>query len=210
MKKRLVAFDIYKTCLSALWEERLFPFIVEKFDLQEQFKAVVDAFLTIQAPAQEIIWKFVDLSLLPEREVEEIFTSYDERVNQVLSAVDFFPETLSTLQKLKQQGYAIAAVSNVSARFLMPIEQLLWNMFDYTLLSCKIGMKKPDGKIFELLKQQSWCHSEEILMVGDSIKSDVEGAKSAGIDALWINRDGRKEPVNYPTITSLDKVFDFL
>jgi len=47
-------------------------------------------------------------------------------------------------------------------------------------------------------------------MVGDSIKSDVEGAKSAGIDALWINRDGRKEPVNYPTITSLDKVFDFL
>jgi len=67
----------------------------------------------------------VDLSLLPEREVEEIFTSYDERVNQVLSAVDFFPETLSTLQKLKQQGYAIAAVSNVSARFLMPIEQLL-------------------------------------------------------------------------------------
>ena len=99
--------------------------IVEKLNLRKQSQAIIDTFLTSQSPAQEIIESFVDLTTLPKEDVEAAFIAYHEFVKQVLSTVDLFPETLPTLQRLKQQGYTIAAVSNVSLPFVAPIEQFL-------------------------------------------------------------------------------------
>jgi 2-haloacid dehalogenase/putative hydrolase of the HAD superfamily len=34
--------------------------------------------------------------------------------------------------------------------------------------------------------------SSEVIHIGDSLTSDVKGAKAVGIDAVWLNRNGRK------------------
>ena len=40
-------------------------------------------------------------------------------------------------------------------------------------------------------------------MVGDSLDRDVEGARAAGLRAVWINRTGQPRPDGVTAITTL-------
>jgi 2-haloacid dehalogenase/putative hydrolase of the HAD superfamily len=48
--------------------------------------------------------------------------------------------------------------------------------------------------------------NEQVLHVGDSLRSDVGGAKALGIPVLWVNRSNRKlcAQVEPPDYTSTD------
>jgi FMN phosphatase YigB (HAD superfamily) len=48
--------------------------------------------------------------------------------------------------------------------------------------------------------------NEEVLHVGDSIRSDIQGAKAMRIPVLWINRKKRSFPakLQHPDYTSID------
>jgi 2-haloacid dehalogenase len=51
-----------------------------------------------------------------------------------------------------------------------------------------LGVSKPDPRIFSLhLEQLGNPSKEEVLMIGDSLKSDMAGAKAAGIPCCWYN-----------------------
>jgi FMN phosphatase YigB (HAD superfamily) len=51
-----------------------------------------------------------------------------------------------------------------------------------------IGYSKPDPKIFEAaLSKMGHSEKKSVLMIGDSIKADIQGAQSAGIDTCWVN-----------------------
>ena len=61
------------------------------------------------------------------------------------------------------------------------------------------GMEKPDPCIFEVAFREAGCRPHELLHVGDSLESDVAGAKASGSKAVWLNRgsdplDGHHEP----------------
>lgn len=67
---------------------------------------------------------------------------------------------------------------------------------------------KPQKEIFEYALKKYNLSSNEVLHIGDSVTSDVFGAKSAGIKAFWINRLGKPIPENvYATATNLLDVF---
>ena len=50
---------------------------------------------------------------------------------------------------------------------------------------------KPRGEVFEKALSLLGASAQEVLHVGDSLSSDVRGAKAVGIRALWINRNNR-------------------
>jgi putative hydrolase of the HAD superfamily len=52
------------------------------------------------------------------------------------------------------------------------------------------GISKPDPRLFRIAIDEAGCLSHELLHVGDSLRSDVGGAKGAGSTAVWVNRDG--------------------
>lgn len=56
--------------------------------------------------------------------------------------------------------------------------------------SQEIGASKPDGRIFAAALQRVGCAAGDAVMVGDSWVHDVEGARAAGIAAVWLDRDG--------------------
>ena len=68
------------------------------------------------------------------------------------------------------------------------------------------GLEKPDPRIFHIAVEQAGCSPEEIVHVGDSLEKDVAGARTAGLHAVWLNRNGstsdRPADVEYE-ITSL-------
>ncbi|MBC1612930.1 HAD family hydrolase [Listeria welshimeri] len=65
---------------------------------------------------------------------------------------------------------------------------------DHTFISGGVGIEKPDKKIFKLIEEQIGINSAETYYIGDSFENDVIGSKSAGWNAIWLNRRGHLEP----------------
>ena len=61
---------------------------------------------------------------------------------------------------------------------------------DAVLISEEVGAGKPEPRIFEVALEELSVSAGEAVHVGDSVKSDVGGAKAAGLAAVWVNRYG--------------------
>ena len=57
---------------------------------------------------------------------------------------------------------------------------------DYTILSEDVGVNKPHPDIFRYALTQCRLEAHEVLMVGDSYQTDIEGARRAGIDQFYL------------------------
>jgi HAD superfamily hydrolase (TIGR01549 family) len=62
---------------------------------------------------------------------------------------------------------------------------------DGLVVSEAIGTAKPDRLIFDVALSAGDATPAEAVMLGDSWTSDVEGARRAGIRAVWFNRFGK-------------------
>lgn len=76
---------------------------------------------------------------------------------------------------------------------------------DVLVVSEEAGVAKPSPRIFEIALERAKVRAEEAVMVGDSWANDVEGARAAGLRAIWFNRDGREAPDRaVPVLRSLE------
>ena len=58
---------------------------------------------------------------------------------------------------------------------------------DELVVSGEVGVSKPDPMIFRTALDRLGVTAEESVMVGDSWTADIEGARAAGIRAVWYN-----------------------
>ena len=61
------------------------------------------------------------------------------------------------------------------------------NVCTSIIISEEFGLMKPDPAIFNEATQQAGYAPEQILYVGDSLTSDVDGALNAGWNMAWYN-----------------------
>jgi len=101
-----------------------------------------------------------------------------------------FPDALPSLQRLSR-SFRLALITNGAPR----IQRLklegsgLAEFFDPVIVSGELGIGKPDPAIFHYALERVGVPAESALMVGNSLTHDVAGAQSAGIRAVWVNRD---------------------
>lgn len=69
---------------------------------------------------------------------------------------------------------------------------------------------KPHREIFERALQISGLHPGEVMHIGDSVVSDVNGALSAGITPCLLDRKRQRTSDRYPVCASLLDVLDLL
>lgn len=67
---------------------------------------------------------------------------------------------------------------------------------------------KPRKELFELALKSTGFRAEQVVHIGDSLSSDVNGASAVGINAIWINRSGREVPVGVCAVSNLLEVYD--
>ena len=86
--------------------------------------------------------------------------------------------------------YPLTIVSNgfVESQYLKMRKSGLEPYFTHVVLSEEVGAQKPNPKIFEEALHINAISAAEALMIGDSYTSDVQGAKAAGIDQMWLRR----------------------
>lgn len=58
------------------------------------------------------------------------------------------------------------------------------------------------------LGKSTGLHADEVIHIGDSLSSDVKGASSVGIKAIWLNRFGKKNSSDVDCITNLLEALD--
>ena len=96
---------------------------------------------------------------------------------------------LTLLKKLKAQ-YKIYIISNgtVAVQKTRLIKSGIINLVDGVFLSEEIGFQKPKIEFFDIvLKSIPEKDKSKILIIGDSITSDIQGGVNAGIDTCLYN-----------------------
>ena len=63
--------------------------------------------------------------------------------------------------------------------------------FEWMVFSSDGPYTKPSARIFDSILQACPDDKSRILMIGDSLKRDVGGAKAVGIKSLWIAEEGK-------------------
>jgi HAD superfamily hydrolase (TIGR01509 family) len=125
-----------------------------------------------------------------------------------LLTIQLFPETISTLNALRQAGYKIGVCSNLATPYAMPIKLLLPFELDAYAWSFEVGAIKPEPAIYENICASLACTPSEVIMIGDTLEADYAGPKRMGMHAFHLSRSG-KSPVS-ESLRSLDQILAVL
>ena len=108
------------------------------------------------------------------------------------------PGALETLETLKAQGLLLGLISNSSNIEFDPLENNLGlkDIFDALIVSYRVGLLKPDPRIFELALAKLNVEAGEALMVGDTLQDDILPAQKLGMKTLLY--DTRHRYPEYP------------
>lgn len=86
--------------------------------------------------------------------------------------------------------------------------------FDLLLTSEEVGIAKPHPDIFsQAFERMGKPALERILMVGDTLESDILGGINAGIDTCWLNHQNKPLPASirpHYEVTSLETLQNLL
>ncbi|HEX5899165.1 MAG TPA: HAD family hydrolase [Solirubrobacteraceae bacterium] len=80
----------------------------------------------------------------------------------------------------------------------------LADRFAVVVVSGELGTAKPDPAVYARGLSELGAEPGEAVMVGDSLRNDVDGALGAGLSAVWLNRDGRPRPLDRPDVVEID------
>lgn len=112
--------------------------------------------------------------------------------------------------------YPLTIVSNgfVEVQYYKIEHSGLKDCFQHVVLSEEVGIQKPQRGIFDEALKQNGLSADEVLMIGDSYGSDIQGAKNAGIDQLWIDVNANDNHDDDKTATyivhSLAEIYDMV
>lgn len=140
-------------------------------------------------------WKAIAIETFDHAGVIESFTDFDRFFDDLYALFatadpwEVYPDTLATLDYWKNQGIELGILSNFDSRIHRVVEALaLSEFFSSITISTEAGAAKPDFKIFEIALKKHDCLPQAAWHVGDSYKEDYEGAKAAGLRAIWLKR----------------------
>jgi HAD superfamily hydrolase (TIGR01549 family) len=110
------------------------------------------------------------------------------KMDKELVSIQPYPEAIAFLRHLDEQGIAWRILSNLATHYCKALTDALGITDDRCFFSCREGMLKPSSSFFELAARSLGLPKNEILMVGDAKRADVEGALGAGMHAFHMRR----------------------
>ncbi len=111
------------------------------------------------------------------------------------SEITIFIEAIPVLKALKAQGLKLGLISNIPNPKYDPPEELT-KLFDAIAYSYNIGSIKPEKRIFDELIKGIGLPRSELVLVGDSARADMDGARSSGIRGILLDKTG--EHMDFP------------
>lgn len=185
--------------------------IARQFNVTVPPKLVNDAFFQSFATAEPLIFPDTNLEEIPQCEFEwwrvialrtfqkvgvlEQFADFtdffDHLYTHFATAEPWFiyPDVIPALEAWRRVDIQLGILSNFDSRLYLVLKALnLDEFFSSITISTEAGMAKPDPNIFTLALAKHECQPAEAWHIGDSWREDYQGAKSAGLKAIWLER----------------------
>lgn len=120
-----------------------------------------------------------------------------------------YEEVQEELKSL-QAEYKLILVSNTDSFSINQVldKFKLRDCFEHVFLSCEVGLIKTDVKFLKNVLKETKLTAEDCVLVGDSILSDMEAAKEAGIKSVLLDRKQRQH--FHPKIRNLKELQSIL
>jgi len=104
--------------------------------------------------------------------------------------VELFEDALPALAFWSQR-YPVVALSNGNA----DVQRVgIGQYFHASVSAQSLGVAKPDVRIFVAGAQAAGVLPHEVLHIGDDAHADCVGAMDAGMQVVWVNREGKDWP----------------
>ncbi len=104
--------------------------------------------------------------------------------------VEYYEDAIPCVSELATR-YPLISLSNGNAQLhLVGLD----NIFKTAVSAKTVGVAKPDKLIFQAAADAAGVAMHEMLHVGDDAAADVVGALDAGMQAVWLNRQGKLWP----------------
>ena len=126
---------------------------------------------------------------------QDAFGAFMAHRNEVI----LFPDATDVLSALAER-FALIAITNGNADVH---KTALGPFFQLAFRADEVGSAKPEAKIFEVAMSAAACASNEMLHIGDSIETDVNGALNAGVTPIWFNANGDENSLGVSEVGSL-------
>ena len=83
----------------------------------------------------------------------------------------------------------------------------LESCFEDIFVSEKLGAAKPSAVYFSRVTERIGDPDvSRYLVIGDSLSSDIAGAAAAGMDAVWLNRNGKNNEQGLPVVHTVHDI----
>ncbi|MGB3368007.1 MAG: YjjG family noncanonical pyrimidine nucleotidase [Acidaminobacteraceae bacterium] len=158
---------IYKPINSAMWTKLEKGLITQEKLKTERFKIFFDK-----------------LNLNFDK--DEFASSYMRHLSNASFLYDNSVEVLSKLSKHYKLLIITNGLSLVQSKRIK--DSSVSHFFEKIIISEDIGISKPNPYIFEhTLRDVEYSNKSKIIIVGDSLSSDIQGGINFGIDTCWFN-----------------------
>lgn len=214
-----VIFDLWNTLIYNIPKAASLATLIEPLGLEPDkfwrawrrymIPALLGEIKTGEERAQRVL---ADMGLPPDNAID--IARY-ERENRS-GDVHFFPGVPDMLVELRKRGYKVAVVSNTNYLARPVIEKLhIPKKVDQVVLSCEVGLMKPDPEIYRLGASRLGLDPHECLFVGDGGDNELSGAKEANCVVAVVQQERGyvyRNPEQIPTDTDvqLPNVIDVL
>ena len=210
MKKKVIVFDLWGTIIetgvkpSPSRQMKYFLRVRESFS--DFVLAFEHSFMTRKFESLKQGFEHVvkDFNLrIPDFVYEKMIGMWNKNV--ILS--EMYEDVKPVLEELRNQGYKTVLLVNIDQFSFEQLEHKhkLSELFDAMYPSFETGLLKINTESFEKIAKDFKAKKEEILMVGDSVHSDMEAAQKAEVEGLLVDRkDNREYEDKILTLTELE------
>ena len=125
-------------------------------------------------------------------------------LDNLIDASSTYQGAIQFLEHLNSR-FKLSVITNGLKEVQRPrISKLNMNhLFESIIVSDEIGVAKPDVEFFNYSYStlENPPHKSEVLVVGDSLKSDIQGGINFGVDTCWISHQRDNDSSIDPTYT---------
>lgn len=135
-----------------------------------------------------------------------LYRNFTDPANYVL-----YEDVMQTLQGLEQMGMDIGLISNFEAWLEGLLERLgILGFFRHLYISGRVGTEKPHRDIFDMALNGAGVQPQQALHVGDSLSSDINGARAVGLIPVMIDRMNHHAEIDCIRLTDLRQLLRLL
>ena len=135
-------------------------------------------------------WSVTEDSLDKSMKVFNINIAMKNELLNLYKTLSPYPEVKDVLNSLKKKNYRLSILSNGTPALLDQLVKSnnLENIFDDLFSIEKVGIYKPDSKVYDMPIKKYQIKSEEVAFLSANTW-DVSGGGNYGYNSIWVNRN---------------------